>query len=165
MRPNDPIRELFDRIITCHSELIRRTCRFYTSSFVSEDDLYQEVMLVLWRGLKSFRGEASLTTWLYRTTINTCISYLRTVARHSNTVSIDDEASNSVADDNPIYDSDDYKRLHELINELNPIDKAIVTLWLNEEPYDRIAEVTGLSRSNVATKLNRIKKRLKNDFR
>lgn len=165
MRPNDPIRELFDRIITRHSELIRRTCRFYTSSFVSEDDLYQEVMLVLWRGLKSFRGEASLTTWLYRTTINTCISYLRTVARHSNMVSIDDEASNSVAVDNPIYDSDDYKRLHELIDELNPIDKAIVTLWLNEEPYDRIAEVTGLSRSNVATKLNRIKKRLKNDFR
>ena len=164
MTAKDPIKDLFDTIIERHSGLIRRTCRVYATPTISEDDLYQEVMLVIWKGLKSFRGEAALTTWLYRTTINTCISYLRSMLRHSRTVSIDSGVAHDIENEVPAYGSDDVDRLHQLIDGLNPIDKAIVSLWLDEESYERIAEVTGLSLSNVATRLNRIKKRLKKEF-
>ncbi|MDE6397318.1 MAG: sigma-70 family RNA polymerase sigma factor [Muribaculaceae bacterium] len=164
MNTKDPIKDLFDLIIDRHSGLIRRTCRVYATPSISEDDLYQEVMLVIWRGLKSFRGEAALTTWLYRTTINTCISYLRSMVRHTRTVSIETGEAQDIENDVPTYGTDDVDRLHQLINGLNPIDKAIVSLWLDEESYERIAEVTGLSHSNVATRLNRIRKRLKKEF-
>ncbi len=164
MSAKDPIKVLFDTIVDRHSELIRRTCRVYSTPTISVDDLYQEVMLVIWRGLKSFRGEAALTTWLYRTTINTCISYLRSMLRHTNTVSLETGVARDIENEDATYGTDDIDRLHQLINGLNPIDKAIVTLWLDEESYERIAEVTGLSHSNVATRLNRIKKRLKKEF-
>ena len=164
MATNSSIKVLFDTIVNRHSDLIRRICRVYATGSVTEDDLYQEVMLVIWRGLKSFRGEAALTTWLYRTSINTCISYLRSMVRHNQTVSLETGAGHDIENEDPVYGDDDYDRLHQLINTLNPIDKAIVTLWLDEESYERIAEVTGLSHSNVATRLNRIKKRLKKEF-
>ncbi len=84
--------------------------------------------------------------------------------RHTNTVSLETGVARDIENEDATYGTDDIDRLHQLINGLNPIDKAIVTLWLDEESYERIAEVTGLSHSNVATRLNRIKKRLKKEF-
>lgn len=158
------IDRLFETIVDRHNDSIRRTCDIYATPWATSDDMYQEVMLSIWRGLKSFRGEAALSTWIYRTTINTCITYLRTMSRHSKSVSIDATPDVAQGEGAGGYDDDEYARMHTLINKLNDIDKAIVMLWLDEQTYDHIAGVTGLSRNVVASRLNRIKKRLKREF-
>lgn len=139
--------------------LIYKVCYMYAEDEEHLKDLCQEVMANMWQGLGSYRGEARMSTWIYRLAINTCVSYLRHHGRSaSNTVSLD-EGAYDVADD-----SNDktamLKMMYELIAGLGKIDKAIVMLRLDEYSYDEISAITGLTRNNVASRLHRIKARL-----
>lgn len=145
--------------------MIRRVCVAYSTPSTPSDDLYQEAMIAIWRGLAGFRGESTLSTWVYRITINACISYLRhTVIRHRNEVSLDD-AHDIVGDADMDFDTaDERRRLRKIIAQLGEIDKAIILMWLDERSYIEIAEVTGLSRNVVGVRINRIKTRLRRLF-
>lgn len=138
---------------------VRRICFMYSKPEAPYADLYQEVMANLWRGLDKFRGEAKLSTWVYRTAINTCISYLRLNSRHGGHSSLD-EAAHLVAGDDSER-ADQLSAMYRLINELDAVEKAVIMLWLDENSYEQIAEVTGLSPANVAVKLHRIRTKLK----
>lgn len=120
--------------------------------------------MAVWRGLAGFRGESALTTWVYRTTINACISFLRRSMRHRNDISIDNAAEIASDDPNRFEDADNHTRLRYLINQLGEIDKAIILMWLDERSYAEIADVTGLARNVVGVRLNRIKARLRKLF-
>ncbi len=123
-------------------------------------DLRQEVLANLWQGLDRFREESSVSTWIYRIAINTCVSYFR---RHRKGVTLTDydDAAMAVADD-----SEHRQLLHqmyEMISVLPRIDRAVVMLWLDGHSYDEIADVVGLSRANVASRLYRAKQSLIKD--
>ncbi len=153
---NEKERQFLDLLDT-YKSVIAKVCCIYTSPTADFDDLYQETVINLWNGFDKFRGDAKISTWIYRAAINTCITWIRRNKKHSNNISLEAdmpiiaESSSKLAD---------YKRLHSLIAKLQPLEKAIITLWLDEKSYEEIADITGLSQSNVAVKLHRIKEKM-----
>lgn len=150
----------FLQLLDQYKDLIAKVCYVYSSPAATVDDLYQEVAANIWTGLEHFRGEAKISTWIYRTAINTCITCLRR-NRHSNS-STGLDAALLVADDSDegARRLEQYHMLHSMISGLQPLEKAIITMWLDDKPYADIASVTGLSVANVATRLHRIKEKL-----
>lgn len=148
----------FLQIIADNRQLICKVCYMYATDADHFNDLYQEVVANMWQGIASFRGDASLSTWIYRMAINTCVTYYRRNRRHSaSTVSLDQIL------EIPADDSDRAADLHEmyrLISTLEPMEKALILMWLDERSYEEISDVTGLSRNNVASRLRRIKLKL-----
>lgn len=122
-------------------------------------DLYQEVAANIWQGMKTYRGEAKVSTWVYRIAINTCVSYIRKNSRHSGHDSIDNQMALGVVDDS-IEHAEQLKAMYDMIALLGKLDKALIMLWLDEYSYDEISSITGISRNNVASRLHRIKNRL-----
>lgn len=145
-----------------YKEVIAKVCYLYSSAYASFDDLYQEVLINLWQGLDSYRGEAKMSTWVYRTAINTCITWHRKNARYGSkdTDRLDDIIFEPVDTADGSSALEDYRELYRLISMLGSVDKALITLWLDEKSYEEIAQITGLSQSNVAVRLHRAKERL-----
>lgn len=148
----------FKKILAEYRPLISKVCYMYAPDPDTYKDLYQEVMINLWQGFARFRGECRLSTWIYRLAINSCVSFHRTIKRHiEGAVSIDEKADMRCDDDSHLSD---LREMYRLISVLNPLDKALIMLWLDEKSYDEIAEITGLTRANVASRLHRIKAKL-----
>ncbi len=147
----------FLEIADSYKDLVAKVCSVYSSDSAPFADLYQEVMINIWTGLDAFRGEAKMSTWLYRLAINTCITWHRRNRRDRLFVPVD-----TIRD---IPDTSDDTRgnlneLYALIGRLEPFDKALITLWLDEKSYDEISAILGISKANVATRLHRVKARL-----
>lgn len=137
--------------------LIMRVCYMYATDREHLNDLYQETAINLWQGMEKFKGDSKLSTWIYRTTLNTCISYFRKNHRHDDTESLE-TLMEFPADDSER--TEQLREMYRLITRLRKLDRAIILLWLDEKSYDEIAEITGLSRNNVASRLHRIKTQL-----
>lgn len=141
-----------------YGNMIDRICFGYSRTKVDFDDLKQEVLMNLWESMPKFKGDCSMKTWVYRLALNVCITSLRKSYLRVSTVQLTE-----------LYDIVDYdpdrketlSELHEAIGTLNPLDKAIMILWLEEESYEGIAKITGLSRANVAVRIHRAKEKLK----
>ena len=103
-----------------------------------------------------------MSTWIYRTAINTCITWHRRNARYTpqGTDRLDDMLFEPVEPGDSGTTMEEYRELYRLISQLGPVDKALITLWLDERPYDEIAHITGLSQANVAVRLHRAKEKL-----
>lgn len=157
MNNNTERQKLFDTILSDYTALIGRICYLYGADSEQRKDLYQECMLNVWQGLRNYRGDAKLSTWLYRACINTCITSFRRNRMQSGNVSLD-EASAISGDDGS--QQSEIKELYRLIEMLSDIDKAIIMMWLDEKSYDEISEVTGMGRNTVASRIRRIKERL-----
>lgn len=159
MKKQKDIERRFLEEVARYERVIRRVCFMYSSASAPFDDLYQETMVNLWRGFESFRGDSQLSTWIYRTTINTCVTWFRKNSRHNKAMTLED-ALDRVVD----YDDDEHRRdladMYKLISQLDPFEKAIIMMWLDESSYDEIANVTGLSRGVVSQRLYRIKHKL-----
>ncbi|MGM9851172.1 MAG: RNA polymerase sigma factor [Muribaculaceae bacterium] len=147
----------FTALAETYKEVIAKVCSVYVSPIASFDDLYQEVLINVWQGLDSFRGEAKVSSWIYRTAINTCLTWHRRNAKHRQDVGLD------LISDIPVDDNsrtEQCRELYAMIATLEPLEKALVTLWLDEKSYAEISEITGLSKANVATRLHRIREKL-----
>lgn len=149
-------KEKFEKIIIQHRSIISKVCFLYAGEEEFED-YYQEVLFQLWRSLPKFRGESEISTWIYRISLNTCISFIRK-DRKMKKVPLQQELNFS---NNDVESKMQIRELYYLINQLNKLEKAMILLWLDEKSYEEIAAITGLSRNNVAVKLSRIKEKLK----
>ncbi len=148
---------IFLDVIGKNKQIIYKVCYMYA---VDEDhlkDLYQEILINLWQGLDRFRGDAQISTWIYRMSINTCITQYRRNKQNVEMLPLEMLLNLPSEDDNRM---ESIKQMYQLINRLNRMEKAIILMWLDEKTYDEIAEVTGLSRNNVASRLRRIKAKL-----
>lgn len=154
--------QAFDRIMADNKAVIIKVCYMYAADAEHFKDLFQETQINIWQAMDRFRGESSVSTWIYRITINTCISCFRYSRKHSQTLTLDPQEMLSLAD--RATDDHEHARclheMYELINRLPALDKAIILMWIDEKSYQEIAEVTGLTRNNVATRLNRCKQKL-----
>jgi len=144
---------------------ILKVCRVYAWNREDQDDLYQEVLLQIWRSLPSLKEAAHADTWLYRVALNTAISFLRkrAAARHAFTFSFDHEQIRRVADAQQPARQEDSARLaalYEAIAKLDEVEKALITLFLEDFSYEQIADVLGLSASHAGVMLHRVKKKL-----
>ncbi len=146
----------FERLVMEHKSTIYSVCYMFTETKLEADDLFQEVLISLWQGKDSYRGDSSLRSWVYRVSMNTCISYKR--KKHIKTVPLE-FTSDSMAPDSP--GNKQAKMLHERISKLEPFDRAIVLLWLEDMSYDEIAAIVGISAKAVGVRLVRIKEKLK----
>ena len=161
MSQPDTLTSAFLHDVEANTGLIYKVCYMYAEDSEHLKDLYQEVVANLWQGYAKFKGEAKISTWIYRVSINTCVSYIRRESgRRSSHVAIDDAATGI------IYESHErdmcLKMMYEMISTLGRIDKAVIMLWLDEYSYDEIALMTGISRNNVASRIHRIKQRFAN---
>lgn len=148
----------FVELIHRYERVIYKVCYLYTSPDATLNDLYQEVLINLWRAYPQFRRECKESTWIYRIALNTCISFLRKTKHSLETVTL--------TRDIDMLDEDEetqqmLRQLYCLIGRLNDLEKSIILLYLDEKSYDEIAEITGLTSTNVGTRLNRIKEKLK----
>lgn len=150
--------ERFLAIYREYDSLIRRICFGYASNGEEMMDLYQDSLANIWQGMPKFRGESSAKTWVYRVTLNTCVSNFRRKSKLGTSVAIDEFVDLGDEDQGK---KEAIKELHECISQLNAIDKAVVMLWLDEYSYEEIGELTGLTRNNVAQRLHRAKDKLK----
>lgn len=146
----------FIKMVEGHKRMIYKICYMYADSLYLVNDLFQEVTINLWKGYGMFRGESSLQTWVYRVTLNTCITYIRKKSRD-----IDTESITMDIDLFEEKEDDKFATLHRMISMLNPIDKAIILLYLEDRSYEEIADLMGMTKSNVGVKLTRIKDKLR----
>lgn len=149
---------LFLRVIEEHKRIIYKVCFVYAKDEDTINDLYQEVVLNLWKALPRFRNESKLSTWVYRIALNTCVSYLRLSKRQPQTVPLLLSMSGIFADE---QDKENLKELYRLIGRLGEMERAVILLWLDEKSYKEISEILGISPSVVGVRINRIKAKLR----
>ncbi len=137
--------------------MVVKVCYMYGSDDEQRKDLYQECMANVWQGLRNFKGDSKLSTWLYRACINTCITCYRRNQRHASSVSLDEAPTLFTGDDSRARD---LKEMYKMISSLTSVEKAIIMMWLDEKSYDEISEITGMPRNTVASRLKRIKEKL-----
>lgn len=147
----------FNSLVAEFAPLISKICYMYSTDSEHFKDLYQESLINIWQGMDSFRGDARISSWIYRITLNTCVSHYRRNRRYSGALPLDAVIDVPDDDDSRV---EDVRMLYSLISRLDKLDKAIVMLWLDEKSYDEISEITGLSKSNVGVRLSRIRQRL-----
>ena len=149
----------FADIVREHKTTIYTVCYMFANDREEVEDLFQEVLIALWRGLESFRGESTLRSWIYRISLNTCISAERKKRRRADSVRLDMNI-------NLFADTDDNSRqaqmLRQRIARLGVFDRAIILLWLENLSYEEIGAIVGISAKNVSVRLVRIREQLKN---
>ncbi|MBY0541976.1 MAG: sigma-70 family RNA polymerase sigma factor [Sphingobacteriaceae bacterium] len=157
-------KEDFLSIIDANKRIIFKICNSYCKNADDREDLAQEVIFQLWRSWSSFNANYKLSTWMYRITLNVAISFYRKERKTTETVLMGDHVI-EIADEQ-IEESleTNLNALQQFINELKPLDKALMILYLEEKPQKEIAEIMGITSTNVATKIGRIKEQLKQKF-
>ena len=154
----EPKEQEFTSFVKEHKSTIYTVCYMFSKDADEVNDLFQEILLNMWKGFDGFHGRSNIKTWIYKVALNTCITIDRKKKKR-NTVPLS-------LDINLYEDSDSdtkqVKLLYDRINKLGPFDRAIILLWLDNMPYDEIGAVVGISAKNVSVRLVRIKEQLKN---
>jgi RNA polymerase sigma factor (sigma-70 family) len=154
-------RQLTD-LIQKHARLIQKIAYAYCRDATDREDIVQEVAVQLWRSRHKYDARYRETTWIYRIALNVAISFHRRERRHRDRrLPIDDHAATIAAEPRP---GDDIQLLLRCIDDLGALDRALVVLYLDGNDHASIADVLGISVSNVGTKLGRIKDRLRAAF-
>lgn len=147
----------FTQIVREHRSTIYSVCYMFSKDQDEVDDLFQEVLIKLWQGFDKFEGRSSLRTWVYKVSLNTCISIDRKKKSRPSATILEGV---DLFDDND-NDNKQLGMLHQRISQLQPFDRAIVLLWLENMSYDEIGAIVGITPKNVSVRLYRIKEQLK----
>lgn len=154
---------LFHEIIESHKGILLKVVRAYCQNEADKQDLMQEIMIQVWQSISKFNHQSKVTTWLYRISLNVAISYYRKNTVRTNIQDLKEiEVQNNIEDKSATEQQ--LNLLEQFINELKEIDKALMVLYLEDKSHAEIAEILGMSVSNVGTKINRIKEKLKTRF-
>jgi len=160
-----PKEEQFKTIVEENRGRIMRICRYYNPNPEDQKDMYQEILVNIWKSLESFRGEAALSTWIYRISVNTSLSFTGKAFKQMKLmVDKDTENLNSLYNDSLEDLMEREKQLNQLqleLNQLSVIDKALISLMLEGLSMREIADVIGITEPNVKVKIFRIKEQLK----
>ncbi len=155
-------KERFYTFLNEHYGIIRKLCRGYSNGKEDFEDNLQEVCFQLWKSIDKFEGKSKSGTWVYRLTLNVCLYNLNKRKKRLDHPAEIDLITKRVDEYTQLFNEDTQVRvLYESITLLKPIDRAIIMLYLEKKEHGEIAEVVGLSVSNIGVKINRIKKQLK----
>lgn len=147
----------FLTLIDGHQGIIHKVCRLYRDSPEDQEDLFQEIIYQLWRGIPSFKGEAKVSTWIYRVALNTAIAAFRKKKPEIEyTIALPDLLEEPQSEELALRQ----ERLFAALKQLDESEKAIITLYFEQLSYQQIAEVTGINENYVGVKLNRIKNKI-----
>ena len=148
----------FLKIVEDHQGIIYKVCKMYRDSGEDQEDLFQEIVLQLWKAFPNFRKESKVSTWMYRIALNTAIAIFR-----KNKIELEFNAGipgeHALSDTEEL--SENEERMFEAIRTLNKAERALIALYLEDYPYREIAEITGITENYVGVKISRIKEKLK----
>lgn len=155
----EELEKVFTALVTEYQRVIYKVCYMYATDEYTLEELYQETVISLWKAFPQFRGCSKVSTWVYRIAMNTCISYFRKSSIRPVTIPITFHIETTLTDDSEqnIY----LRELYRMISQLGKLDRALILLWLEEKSYQEIADIMGITKSNVAVKINRVKEKLK----
>ena len=147
----------FAQIVREHKRRIYTVCYMFSKDADEVADLFQEILINMWKGFPAFRGESTVSTWIWRVSLNTCINTSKK-RRRLDTIPLN-------VNINPYEDVDEdalqIRQLYERINRLGLVDRSIILMWLENLSYEEIGAILGISVKNVSVKLVRIKEKLK----
>jgi len=149
----------FVQIIHEHQKIIYKVCKLYRDNKEDQEDLFQEIVYQLWKSYPSFRGEAKISSWMYRISLNTAMAIYR---KHQLSVDYMEVFPEQLHPSTEKQVSENAEWLFGALRTLNDPEKALISLYLEDFSYQEIAEIVGISESNVGVRLNRIKNKLKN---
>ena len=149
--------EEFTNLYNEYGEGIKKLCLGYTADAVLAQDLLQETFIAVWNNMQKFRADAKWSTWIYRIAVNTCLTHLR----RKTAITVDIDNSNAVMLPDDINTKEqEVQLLYKCISQLQETERVIITLVLEDKPYDEIASITGITEVNLRVKIYRIKKQL-----
>ena len=151
----------FEKKIREYELLLHKVCRMYAYTDADRQDLFQEIVIQLWKAYPKFKGDAKWSTWMYRVAINTAITGLR---RKKDFITSYEPASfpEHISDDTSgIAAEEQLQQLYKAIEQLNEIEKAIVMLYMEDRSYNEMEEILGINEGNLRVKMNRIKEKLR----
>lgn len=158
--------EKFNQLVAENSERIKRICSYYNSNVHDQQDMYQEILVNIWKTLDNFKGKSAISTWIYRIAVNVSLTYTgKAFKRMQLTVNSDHIHLNSLLDDESLeekkMEEEQLEILDQELNLLSVIDKTLISLVLEGLSMKEISDVIGISESNVKVKIHRIKAQLK----
>ena len=160
-----PDKLLFTELIRENKGIVFKICNAYCFSKEDRDDLAQEIIYNLWKSFSGYKAEFKFSTWMYRIALNVAISFYRKEKNEKRRIAYSENLLVFEEDSSPNTEEErNLQLLLKFIGELKEIDKSIMLLYLGDKSYKEIAEITGITESNVSTKINRIKEKLKTNF-
>lgn len=153
----------FTELIQAHQGLLTKVASVYTNTTPDREDLFQEIVYQLWKCFDSFKGESKISTWMYRVGMNTAITHLKKTKRQAPLFLMYEKDDSGTLNENILYE-ERLALLHNYIQDLNALEKGVILLLLEGKSYIEIAEITGLSATNVGTRVSRIKNKLRNNI-
>lgn len=158
-------KETYISVIKEHQNLIYKICFTYCSEEEDRRDLQQEILIQLWNALSKYDGRVKMSTWVYRIALNTAISFYRSGRKHKSNKQTLDESIISLPDMSENTElNEQIAMLYQVIEQMNSLEKALILLYLDGNKYRDIAEIMGITETNVATKISRIKQQIKEKF-
>jgi len=152
-------RDFYISFIEPYSPIIIKICRAYTDTEQDFEDYYQEVCLQIWRSRDSFHEHAKWSTWIYRLSLNVCLTLLKKEKNNKDKY-LAYNPTEHLADSNA-FENEDLNLLYSAIKKLKEIDRAVILLYLEEKSYQEIADILGTKPNNIGVRINRIKDKLK----
>jgi len=154
--------EKFRQVIDANDNRIKSVCRYYSKDQEKQKDIYQEILVNIWKGLDSFRGDAQPGTWIYKIATNTAIGFVMKEQKRLNLEVVLEEKNLKYFSEEPEVQNlqENENMLNELenqINQLSVIDKILISLLLEDLSYRDIADIVGITEPNVRVKIHRIK--------
>lgn len=152
--------DFYNTSILPFAGIIIKLCRAYTNSQEDFEDYYQEVCLQIWRSKDNFRAQSEWSTWVYRVSLNVCLTLLKKNKNNTQHF-VSDSLPNDETEDNDAFSDESLNLLYAAIRKLTEIDRAIIMLYLEEKSYQEIADIIGTNPNNIGVRVQRIKMRLK----
>jgi RNA polymerase sigma-70 factor (ECF subfamily) len=153
--------DFYQASILPYAGIIIKICKAYTNSQEDFEDYYQEVCLQIWRSKDNFREQCKWSTWVYRVSLNVCLTLLKKEKRNGKTYFTSDVLPDVITTQNRAFEDEPLNQLYMAIRRLSEVDRAIILLYLEEKPYQEIGEILDTNANNIAVRVGRIKERLK----
>lgn len=151
--------DFYTSSIVPYAPIIIKICRAYTNTQEDYEDYYQEVCLQIWKSKDNFKGNSQWSTWIYRISLNVCLTLLKKNKKKQN-ISTENIPAEKV-EENHFFTDESLNLLYAAIKKLTEVDRAVILLYLEEKTYKEIAEITGTSSNNIGVRITRIKSKLK----
>jgi len=152
--------DFYTAFILPYAGIIIKMCRAYTNSQQDFEDYYQEVCLQIWKSRNNFRDQSAWSTWIYRLSLNVCLTLLKK-NKHAQDHFSSDSLPEVAVEDSQSFSDDSLNQLYRAIRQLSEIDRGVILLYLEEKTYQEIADITGTNANNIGVRIKRIKQRLK----
>ncbi len=155
------LKDQFLDVLEKNIGIIIKIARVYTKVQQDKEDLINDITLELWKSFKNFNGQSKISTWIYRVALNTAMNYKRKKMKDSLFSFTNDFKAETMGWLNEQDNSEQSAILYDCIDELNEMNKAIILLYLDGNSYEEISEITGISKTNVGTRMSRIKEQIR----